>query len=169
MVAFAIASTIWFASGDSSTPQVAGRRIGPNGTGVTAVLPPGWRGDIAPGALDQIMFVQRDPTRGPDEALVDECEPGYPQRLTIRMTEGLGRGPTPPPVARPKAFTARTGHIDPDDGADTCYVHGQYVAFKDHGRTLAVEVAIGKDVTDKQLQDAYSILDSVHVSPVKDA
>jgi hypothetical protein len=37
------------------------------------------------------------------------------------------------------------------------------------GRTLSFQLDIGKDVTDAQLQEAYAILDRIHVAPSKHA
>jgi hypothetical protein len=169
MLVLAIGSTAWCASGDESSSEASGHAIGPNGTGVTAVLPPGWRGDVTPSTFGRILLATPTVEPDADEPSFDECEAGYRKRLTLSVFDGRGLTAAPSPVKRPEAFTKRFGRLDQGEGSDTCYVHFQFGAFRDRGRTLSFQLDIGKDVTDAQLQEAYAILDSIHVAPSKHA
>jgi hypothetical protein len=156
---------VWYAAAGDGNSEVQGTTLGPNGVGIIAKFPKGWHGEVGPGAYDQVLIAMRTSTRSKSETPISECESGYLQRLTLRITEGEGVTPTPPPIKRPKHFSLRVGKVDSGEGSDTCYIRSQYVAFNDHGRTLSVQLDIGKDVSKAHLQEAYSILDGLVIRP----
>jgi hypothetical protein len=162
LLALAVGSTVWFASGgDDELAKPKGPLTGPNGTGVTAVLPAGWTGSI-PGSFE-LFAAERAPEPQADQGEGLECEPGYTKILRIRMSEG-GDGPVEVPVVpRPGRFTGKAGRVDDSEGGDTCWVRDQYIAFTDHGRTFYVDLGIGRGITDEELQEAYSMLDSLTI------
>ena len=84
MVAFAIGSTLWIASGDSQTPEAfEGQRVGPAGTGVTAVLPAGWTNTSG---TDSFWIFKAERNPAPVDAL--DCPPGYLNVISAYIGEG---------------------------------------------------------------------------------
>jgi hypothetical protein len=161
VVAFAIVSTLWIASGDSHDEEAfEGRRVGPAGTGVTAVLPPGWTNTSG---TDSFWMFKAERNPPPVDAL--DCPPGYLNVISVYIGEGNRvLRPSHGVVPRPAHFSADVGEMLSGDG-DTCFVHFQEIAFSDAGRKFRVLIRIGKNTTHKQVQQAYSFLDSLVIKP----
>jgi hypothetical protein len=157
MVAFAIGSTLWIASGDSQPPEaLEGKRVGPAGTGVTAVLPPGWSNTSG---TDSFWMFKAERNPAPANAL--DCPPGYLNVISVYIGEGDDvLLPSVRVVPRPAQFSAEVGEKLSGDG-DTCWVRGQEIAFSDSGRRFRVLIRIGKNTKKEQVQQAYSLLDSL--------
>jgi hypothetical protein len=168
LIGFGIASTILFASGSGHQfPSVDGKRIGPTGTGITAVLPDRWSGTISAGTFF-LLEAERDTAPSADEPPMFECPPGYLNSLRIHLSEGNDDTPRLRAIPRPAEFSEAVGSTIPGDG-DNCDVRSQDIAFTDAGRTLRVELLIGRDVSKEQLREAYSILDSLKIEPKPNA
>ena len=165
-VVFTIGSTIWFGSGGSrSSARSSGQVVGPDGTGLTAVLPVGWTGNVSSDEFS-LLTAERHTKAKLDEPEMIDCPPGYLTSLRIHIREGGDESPALRAIPRPEAFSASLGETIPGDG-DDCLVDLHDIVFSDSGRTFRAELLIGRDVTDRQLQEAYSVLDSIRVQSSK--
>jgi hypothetical protein len=166
LIALAAGSTAWFASGGSErSGSESARAVGPSDAGVTATLPTGWSGNVGADPtfaekvfnayLDQGLDPLKDPGGG-------DCTPKAHRTLALLMTEGGVLDVAPPPEPRPERFTSDSGRTL-QSGADGCDNRTQIVSFTNSGRTFVVQIAIGRDVTSDQLQQAYSMLDGLQI------
>jgi hypothetical protein len=132
-------------------------------TGYAADIPPGWHTRFQ--TLGQLNSFTAEFEPG---LIDDEDRAGCAGSDLTFVHLAIIDGDKPPraddAVPRPQHFSARSGTgLIPDDPSQ-CGTRDQFIGFTDQGRSLWAFIAFGRNASPDRIDQAYAILESLHVT-----